>query len=78
MTTWIVLGILGWVLIGILNFGATVAYFDRSFPRIWKPGKNLGFACFMAIGGLFSFPAVLLGQGFFQHGLKFNPYKDER
>lgn len=59
--------VLLYVIIGVINYGATLYEFNKNFPYM----KNLGIAIFMGVMGPVSIPAILIYSGY--EGFLFRP-----
>lgn len=73
---WLPTIIIAWVVAGFINYGATFAYFDQEHPYLrTHPDRSQVLssrATGFAIGGLISFPVVLILSGFYEHGLQYS------
>lgn len=60
-----------WILVGIVNYSATVAYFSRQYPQVKQLNSDRVIGVVMGLGGPFTFPTVLFNSGFYKHGFRF-------
>lgn len=61
-----------WLMIGIINYGATYAYYQREYPNIADKNRtgDRGFATFIALLGPLGLIMIIDHNGF-KHGFKY-------
>ena len=68
-----------WIICGILNYGATLAWFQREYPLIShkKPSSDILFAAITSIAGPIALIVVTFMSKFFKYGFVFAPITPE-
>ena len=69
----ILLAAVVWIFAGVVNYGATLAYFQRKYAPIakWKFNSDRHFALLFALGGPISLLVVWYGSERFKYGFMF-------
>jgi hypothetical protein len=69
----LVLIILGWLICGILTYGISLAYFQRTFPTIAQEmvREDMGISCIFGLFGPLGLVILFFFSGFAQCGIMF-------